>query len=373
MARIHLFPVGNGDTIFVEFDDGRLMLVDYCHRATGEDEGEPCIDLATTLRGMLEALGKDSIDVVVFTHSHDDHTAGAEDFFALDHADKYKGDGRISIAELWVSAGLVLATGLEGSARCIRQEARHRIVQGTGVRVFSSPDALEDLAGDLGVTGEGLDDLLVYAGQLAPGFSAADSDVEIFVHSPFSDNCEPGAEQEDTNGTSIVLHLTFMPTTSPTRVFLGADAEHEVWQQIVSVSEANGNHDRLDWDVFKTSHHCSYTALSESSGDGKTEPVDEVAALFDRASSGAILVASCNPIQSKGTPPHPEAAAYYESVKEACGGQFVVTMEHPSEESPEPVVIEIGGHGPSVVRSESSRWKGTAAVLGSRSSRYGHS
>jgi glyoxylase-like metal-dependent hydrolase (beta-lactamase superfamily II) len=150
MAKMTFFPVGNGDTTLIEFGDGRLMLVDYCHRVRGEDDKEPYIDLASSLSAILADLERDDIDVVVFTHRHDDHSSGAEEFFSFDHAETYQGEGCIAIRELWVPASMVLATGLEGSARVIRQEARHRIRQGSGVRVFSAPEALCDLSADLG-------------------------------------------------------------------------------------------------------------------------------------------------------------------------------------------------------------------------------
>lgn len=371
MAKMTLFPVGNGDSILLEFDDGRLMLVDYCHKSVGEDEGHPCIDLSSSLSALLADLGRDDVDVVVFTHRHADHTSGAEDFFTFDHAAKYQGDGRIAIGELWVPAALVLASDLEESARVIRQEARYRITQGAGIRVFSAPDALDELAADLGVSEEDLSTLIVGAGEFAPGWTGDKGGAGVFVHSPFSSNCEPDAEDEDTNGTSIVLHLTLFPDASPVRVLLGADAEWEVWQQIVRLTEYHGNDERLMWDVFKLAHHCSYTALSEEAGDGKTVPAEDVDRLFEQGQQGAILVASSNPIDGEGTPPHVEAAEFYRSIAEAAGGTFLVTMEYQDEESPEPLVIELGEYGPAVKRSESARWSGAGAAIGTRSSRYG--
>lgn len=371
MAKLTFFPVENGDTMLIESDDGRLMLVDYCHRIKGEDNVEPCIDLASTLGALLADLKREAIDVVVFTHRHDDHTAGAEEFFSLDHAATYQGDGRVAIGELWIPASMVLATGLEGSARVIRQEARYRIREGSGVRVFSAPDALNDLAADLGISEDEMMSLVVGAGEVAPGWTADDGDVEVFVHSPFYGNCEPEADEEDSNGTSIVLHLTFLPNENPTRVLLGADAEWEVWKQVVELTEQHGNDKRLDWDVFKLAHHCSYTALAEEAGQGKTVPEDGVDRLYEHAQAGAILIASSNPIMSEGTPPHQEAAEYYQSVQERVRGKFFVTMEYPNQDAPEPLIIEIGEFGPAEKRSESARWSGVGAVLGSRSSRYG--
>jgi hypothetical protein len=371
MPRIHLFPVGNGDTSLIEFEDGRLMLIDFCRPDLAEDDEDKRIDIRQALRSILEEKERDYIDVVAFTHPHDDHVIGSEDFFWLDHAVKYQDEERIRINELWVPAAMVVATGLSGAAYAIRQEARHRLSTGSGIRVFSTPGQLEDWVD--GQDGLVLDDvlpLITHAGELAPGFTADEGGAEVFVHAPFSTDLD--TVSDDHNGSSLVLHLTFSPTGSATRAMFGADAEYEVWQRVVDLTERHGNGDRLDWDIFKVAHHCSHDALAPTAGDGTTVPVDEVAGLFDCAGSGCILIASCNPIDTDNTPPHTEAAAYYRAVASEHDGEFLVTMEYPSEGAPQPIVIEIGEDGPALQRSASRRWAGAAAVTSTRSSRYGY-
>ena len=149
------------------------------------------------------------------------------------------------------------------------------------------------------------------AGTCVPGFNSAAGQVEIFAHSPFSFRMED--EDVDRNGNSLVWHLTFFDGQSPMRCILGADAEHQTWADIVYITELKGNDHRLDWDLFRISHHCSYTALSEDKGKKETKPREEVGSLFDRGTANCTLVSSSDPIPKDDTtqPPHKQAAAYY--------------------------------------------------------------
>jgi hypothetical protein len=67
-------------------------------------------------------------------------------------------------------------------------------------------------------------------------------------------------------------------------------------------------------------------------------------------------------------PPHRQAAAYYRERVEAVGGEFNVTMEHPTKTKPEPLVIEIDG---SKARIKKRFVSGAAAVITSRAPRAG--
>jgi hypothetical protein len=177
-----------------------------------------------------------------------------------------------------------------------------------------------------------------------PGFNAIEGQVDIFVHSPFSFRSEDDAER---NGASLVLHSTFFESGHESRFMFGADAEHEVWNDIVWISKKKGNEKRLDWDGFKISHHCSHDALSAEKGTDKTVPDEKIDKLFGRGAQGALLISSSDPIPSEDTdqPPHRQAAAYYKDVASDKGGEFIVTMENPSQQDPKPTVIEVGPYG----------------------------
>ncbi len=63
--RVHFIDVGEGDATFVEFPDGKTMLVD-----AGED-GEDVLSY-------IQKCGAEKIDFLVGTHPHSDHIGGLE-------------------------------------------------------------------------------------------------------------------------------------------------------------------------------------------------------------------------------------------------------------------------------------------------------
>ena len=99
---------------------------------------------------------------------------------------------------------------------------------------------------------------------------------------------------------------------------------------------------RLIWDIFKLAHHCSYLTLGPERGENETEPVEDVAWLFEeQMQRGGIIVSTSKPIPEKGSdedestqPPHRQAASYYTRNVNKKDGQFIVTMKHPSEAAP---------------------------------------
>jgi hypothetical protein len=166
MPKITLFPVGTADTTLLDLADGQKVLVDYCHRRTAEDVNDPRIDLADGLRTNLRVAKRNAYDVVAFTHLDDDHCAGAADFFWLEYAKKYQSDERIRIKTMWVPAAAILDDEPTSSSWPLRQEARHRLIEGKGIRVFSRPDRLREWLKSKNLTLESRADLISDAGSL---------------------------------------------------------------------------------------------------------------------------------------------------------------------------------------------------------------
>ena len=121
-------------------------------------------------------------------------------FFELQHAKKYQGDDRIKIRELWVPAAMLLeSTDKDHQTEefvLLRQEARHRLLEGKGILVFSKPQALADwlepLLEERGETDSARDHLFIDAGTIVPGFTLAEDGAEFFCHSPFVKHCDDG-------------------------------------------------------------------------------------------------------------------------------------------------------------------------------------
>ena len=301
------------------------------------------IDLPKALRDDLNESTRNHYEVVAVTHLDKDHYAGFSEFFYLKHAKKYQSDDRVRIETLWVPAAVIVEEEPdEDEARVIQAEARYRLEQGEGIRVFSRPDALKDWLNDHGLTVQARAHLITDAGQTVPEFSADKQGVEFFVHSPFADHLDDGG-LVDRNRESIVLQAVFACGAEQTKVILSSDVDHKALSQIVKVTQAKGNETRLEWDVFKLPHHCSYLSLGPEKGKDKTEPVPDVKWLFEeKGQKGSIVVSSSWQIPSdeEVQPPHKQAAAYYRDVTKGLNGEFVVTMEHPSVFKPDK--LEIG-------------------------------
>lgn len=351
-ARINFFPLGNADTVRLDLADDRKILVDFADMRNGDDDDLRC-DLPEELRRDLKKAGRDYYDAVCITHTDTDHCKGFGEFFWLEHAAIYQEDGRIKIDELWVPAAAITEENLKDDARIVRAEARHRLREGKGIRVFSRPEHLKQWCAEQGIDFESRKHLMVDAGTLVPGYSKEGAEqAEFFVHCPF------GWRQDDNtvidrNQDSIVMQVTFIEGGSESRLLLASDVDHETLSAIVQITRKHGNEDRLRWDLMKLPHHCSYLSLSSERGVDETVPVPDVKWLFEeqREEAGDIVSPSW-PIPTKGSaddksvqPPHRQAANYHRRITRGCDGDFLVTMEHPSPANPKPFTYEVTALG----------------------------
>ena len=355
LHKLTFYPLGNADCCLIDLENGQKILFDYANVRNSDDDDDLRIGLPEKLREDLEEAEKDTYDVVAFTHADEDHIKGFSEFFYLEHAQKYQDDDRIKIDKLWVPAAIILETSPSTEDhRILRAEARYRLKEGTGIRVFSKPELLEDWLKEQGLELEDRKDLITNAGQTIPGYDKSSEGVEFFVHAPFSDSIEDDVIER--NDAALVVQATFKCENEDTLLILGSDINHEVWSDIVRVTQHYNREDRLKWDIFKISHHCSYTALSDTKGTTKTTPVAKVKWLFEQGEEKAILVSTSDPIPTGNTtqPPHRQAANYYKDVVEDIDGEFKVTMEHPKESAPEPLVITIDSSKATIVEQSLS-------------------
>lgn len=351
MPKLTFFPLGNADCCLIDLAPGHKLLFDYAATRDSSDDKDRRIDLPKALREDLEAAKRKNYDVVAITHLDKDHYSGASNFFYFQHAKKYQSEDRIKIDCLWVPAAIIVEEGPDDAeARIVQAEARHRLIQGSDIRVFSRPEALEDWLREHNLSVQDRAHLITDAGQLAPEFTKRKHGVEFFVHSPFATRQED-TKVVDRNTNSIVVQATFHSDGTDTKAILGADADHEILTAIVQVTRVKKRESRLEWDVFKLPHHCSYTALAPEKGEDKTKPVPQVKWLFEeQGQEHAVIVSPSLPIPStdEDQPPHRQAAAYYRDAADLLDGEFKVTMEHPKESAPAPLVILIDDSGATV-------------------------
>jgi len=357
VAKVQFFPLGNADTLRIDLSNGGKILVDYANVAAPDDSDDLRCDLPKELRHDLSKAGRNNYDAVCITHVDDDHCKGFGDFFWLDHAETYQGDDRIIISELWVPAAAILEEGLEDDARLVRAEARYRLREGKGIRVFSRPEHLKEWMKQNGVDYESRAHLIVDAGTLVPGYAKeGPAQAEFFVHCPF------GWRQDDSsiidrNQDSIVMQVTFREGIRDSYLLLGSDVNYETLSDIVKITRKHGNEHRLVWDLLKLFHHCSYLALGPERGADETEAVPEVKWLFEtQGRRGGVIVSPSKPIPAKGSneddsdqPPHRQAANHHRRVARQLDGIFAVTMEHPSKAQPKPFGYEITAFGVALI------------------------
>lgn len=379
--QVNFYPVGNGDTTQIILSKGRRVLFDFCHRDKAEDADTSEIDLKARLKEDLEAANRDYFDVVAFTHADLDHIQGSTEFFELQHAKKYQGEGRIKIRELWVPAAMLLEEADNDHQTeeyvLLREEAWHRLLEGKDILVFSKPQALADRLGPrLKARGEpasARNHLFIDAGTIVPGFTQAKDGVEFFCHSPFIKHCDDGDVIR--NSAALVFNVRFNADGSTYDYLEVGDAEYGDMEDIVSTTRYHKNEDRLAWDLFNIPHHCSYRALNEEKGKHETVPTPLVKDLLLMGKSDAYIVSCSKPIPDvkdsyeQTQPPHIQARKAYERyLKEVGGRKFLVTMEEPNANKPEPIIFEIGSGGVTWKRSATI---GAPAILASRPPRAG--
>lgn len=371
MPKVTFYPLGNADSILIDLRNGKKMLFDFGDQKDHDDPTDKRIDLSKSLRTNLEEADRDNFDIVAFTHLDRDHVNRAASFFWFDHAKKYQGEDRARIDELWVPAAVVCEEKPDfEDADVIQAEARYRLKEGYGIRVFSGPSRLDAWFAKVGIKPADRQHLITNAGEVIPGLSTGVDGVEFFAHCPFAHRTADGTAL-DRNDDSLVVQGTFEEGDRETKLILGSDLTWEMWVEIVKLTKKYKNESRLEWDLFKLPHHCSYLSLGPEKGKDKTKPVAEVAWLFEtQGREHGIVVSTSDPIPTEDTdmPPHRQAANYHRGTASDRVGDFLVTMEHPSTAKPEPLAITIDRFGMTIDKKEKS---GVSIAVGAPAPRAG--
>jgi hypothetical protein len=377
MHTITFYPVANGDTSQIVLENGKRLLFDYRHLKKTELGEGPEINLAAHLRDELKSADRTDFDVVAFTHGDADHIQNSTEFFKLEHAEKYQGEGRIGIRELWVPAAMILeeCTPEQRSDEFViwRSEARHRLKKGAGIRVFSKPEKLKAWLEENDLSFESLKHFITDAGQVVPGFTLSGDGIEFFCHSPFIRHVDE--HDEIRNGASLIFNVRLQVGPSVFDYLAVGDSDWRTLEEIVSATKAHGNMDRLAWDLYNIPHHCSYLALSDEKGATETLPKPAVEELLLQGKANAHIVSSSCPIEdtaagrAQDQPPHIQARKCYERyLKRVNGGRFFVTMEEPTSRNPKPLVFNVDATG---ITRAGGVISGAAAIISSSAPRAG--
>jgi hypothetical protein len=377
MHQVIFYPVQNGDTSQIILSNGKRLLFDFRHLKSGESEEEPAIDLKKRLESELAGAKRDYFDVVALTHGDLDHISFSTEFFELLHLPGYQGNGRIKIKELWVPAAMLLEPSTNDQRRSEfvlwRQEARHRLKKGKGIRVFSNPAMLTTWLDKNDLTFESCQHLISNAGAIVPGFSIANDGVEFFCHSPFAKHVDEGKDLR--NDASLIFQVRFEIGGVQTNYLAVGDSTCEVLENIVDITNFYHRQDRLKWNLFNIPHHCSYYALNSEKGEEETIPLPLVQELLLHGQKDAYLVSSSKPIENtkaayeQKLPPHIQAKKCYEKYLTQVGGRrFITTMEEPIRQKPQPLEFHITSQG---INLDNSRNAGIPMIITSPAPRAG--
>ena len=165
------------------------------------------------------------------------------------------------------------------------------------------------------------------------------SDVQFFIHSPFKDDL-----REDRNDTSLSFQIKLMNGRNEGNALFFGDLAYESLKKIF---EATNDSNNLAWDILLAPHHCSKKVMYVRNDSGEDTFKKDIMTYFeDSQNENGHIISSSMPIkgkdQSGDNPPHTKAKNRYEEIVE---GDFLCTHEHPSEETPEPIVFEVGENG----------------------------
>ena len=185
--------------------------------------------------------------------------------------------------------------------------------------------------------------------------------LDIFIHAPFKEDVETSKKYDDKNATSVVVQFGFKIngyTEYKSRVLMGGDAEHEIWQHIL---DNNTDEEKLQWNIFLAPHHCSWSFFNESDNKEEIKPSAE-AILNKQIGNFAHIVASSDEIKDDGkNPPCYEAKQQYIKKLKAGSSHFLNTASHSKVGSiPQPIIFKINENGKTLV--ENATVAGTQSI-----------
>ncbi|MBA7614362.1 hypothetical protein ES703_21626 [subsurface metagenome] len=368
MARVIFYPLGNADCCLIRTDMENLFVFDFADMRAPEDEKDKRMPLADNLKDDIGWPNCKEVDVLAVTHGDIDHVKGIPNTFWLHHAEKYQGDDRVKIKELWVPAALIVEEGSEDDSKIVRAEARHRFLKKSGIRVFARPEHLKDWLQDKGKKLSDYLDLICDAGRLVPNWDLQRNGIEFFPHSPFAERTENGIL--DRNGNCLVMQAVIRSGGRDTRLLTTADSVSDEWSEIISITRAHQNQTRLEWDIFKIPHHCSYLSMADEKGTCKTMPTTDFTWLLEQGAQRGVMVSTSDPIPNEtiDQPPHVETYRRYKDTADELDAELVVTMQHPTQHTPKRTIIDLDSNGPTLKKESSSA---AFSVISKKSPRVG--
>lgn len=380
--QIKFYPVGNGDTTLIKLTDDSTILID-CNIREGEenDQGNKIYPVKSDLLDSIQINGEDNpfIDLMILTHPDEDHCRGFEKNFyngksPENYAKANKDNEEIIVNELWCTS-ILFNNATNDDAKALKKEAERRRKlweedkpekndDGNRIRMigYDEDSKYENIPSS--IPGETID-LKMINGSSTGNF-------EMFVHGPFKKCLIDSNAKKDKNFSSIIMQARFKINKNDLNwaclYLFGGDADHYRWEEVISKSKSHGNEDKLEWDLFLSPHHCSWTFFNDVPYDAKEEnktPKKTSRELLDYRQGSGKIIGSCKVVKSTDkNPPHPEAKKEYQKKLEK-NLDFIELSKEPSEKEPKPYVFEVSPQGP--VKKGISEGAAASALGGSSS------
>ncbi len=377
---LKFYPVDNGDNSLITLSDKTTILID-CKIREGEetDAGNKIFPVKDDLIESIQKNDDDApfVDLFILTHPDEDHCLGfKKNFFHEKSPDNYDDDNKenedIIINELWCTT-MLFNGATNNDAKELKKEAERR-------RKLWEQDKSEknDDGNRIRMIGYDGDEKFDNIPASVPGDTITLKDIngnttenfEFFVHSPFKKSLVDATSEENKNFSSIAMQARFKinKTNSDWACFFlfGGDADHNIWKEILNKSKNKNNKDKLQWDIFLSPHHCSWTFFNNVPYDDKEEnktPKDSSLNILDYKEGAGKIIASCKVVRSSDkNPPHAAAKKQYQQ-KLDSNSDFIELAKEPKEKEPKPYVLEVTPSGP--VKEEEKEGSSTVAIGGS--------
>jgi hypothetical protein len=197
---------------------------------------------------------------------------------------------------------------------------------------------------------EDLDRLRSKPGDIVSRFNDKNQDkFSIFIHSPFKEHLTSATK--DKNSTSIVFQARFKASkydASFSGLFMfGGDSDHYSWDTILTKTTGKDKSESaLNWDVFLSPHHCSWSFFNDRPQHKNPTPVETSLEALNYRNTGAKVIASSKKIlKDEDNPPHDQAKQEY--IKKVGSANFLNTETYEVVgKTPQPIVFEITAKGP---------------------------
>jgi len=352
------FRVDNGDMTLVEFESGRMVLVDCNIRADADDPDNDTPDVAKQLRDRLDRDDKDRlfVDAFLLTHPDADHIRGLKNHFHLGEPDAWsKRNDKIIIREMW-SSPIVFRRASKNHVLCDdanawASEARRRVKKFRDGHTIGDGNRILILGEDIAGKTDDLGAILIKADETFSKICGVfDTSFQSRLLAPLIAKDDEEEEEITKNNSSVIMRLDLkVGAVTRGRYLLGGDADVGVWERIWDKNKSAK--ERLEYDVLIAPHHCSWHCLSYDSWSDMGEKVkvsQDARSALGQARAGALVISSSKRVTDDDSdPPCIRAKREYEDILKPGKGEFRCVADGAGVQ---PLEIEVLAAGPKVKR-----------------------